>query len=65
MLGETVKRLRKDAEIQGQFINHSLDVQRQQPEDCRKEVPYKFVMKHTGHRDVKSLQKYQPSDILT
>ena len=65
MLGETFKRLRKDARIEGQFTNQSLDVQRQQPEDCRKEVPYKFVMKRTGHTDVRSSQKYQPSDIST
>ena len=65
MLGETVTRLRKDAGIEGRFTNHSLDVQRQQLDDCRKEVPYKFVIKRTGHRDVKHLQKYQPFDIST
>ena len=66
VLGETVlKTLRKGAGIEGQFTNHSLDLQRQQPEYRRKEVPYKFVMKRTGHRDVRSSQKYQSSSIST
>ena len=40
-------------------------VQRQQPEDCRIQVckrKLQFVMKRTGHRDVRSLQKYQRSE---
>ena len=44
VLGETVlKTLRKGAGIEGQFTNHSLDLQRQQPEYRRKEVPYKMI----------------------
>ena len=63
--GKRLRRYAKALPIEGQFTNHSLDLQRQQPEYHRKEVPYKFVMKRTRHRDVRSSQKYQSSGIST
>ena len=30
-----------------------------------KGIPEKFVMERTGHRDVRSLQKYQRPEVLT
>ena len=58
---ERVKRLCKNAEIEGQFTNHSLcattPIQEQQ-----KGIPGKFVMERTGHRDVRSLQKFKRLD---
>ena len=64
MLGETVKRLSKDAGIEGQFTNHSL-CPMTATRELQKGISYKFaiVMKRTGQRDFISLQKYQRSDI--
>ena len=55
ILGETVKRLCKDAEIEGQFTNHSLRATTA-TRALKKGIPDKFVMQRTGHRDVRSLQ---------
>ena len=54
MLGETVKRLCKDAGIEGQFICHSLCATTSR--GLQKGIPDKFEMERTEHRDVKSLQ---------
>lgn len=64
MLGETVKRLCKDAEIEGQFTNHSLRATTA-TRALKKGIPDKFVMQRTGHRDVRSLQKYQRPEAST
>ena len=64
MLGETVKRLCKDAGIEGQFTNHSLRATTA-TRALKKGIPDKFVMERTGHRDLRSLQKYQRPDIST
>ena len=61
MLGETVKRLCKDAGIEGQFICHSLRATTSQ--GLQKGIPDKFEMEGTEHRDVRRSQKYQPPDI--
>ena len=61
MLGETVKRLCKDAGIEGQFTNHSLRTTTATG-GLQKEIPDKFVMERTEPRDVRSLQKYQRPD---
>ena len=61
MLGETVKRLCKDAGIEGQFTKHSLRATTATG-GLQKGIPHKFVMERTKHRDVRSLQKYQRSD---
>ena len=52
ILGETVKRLCKDAEIEDQFTNHSLRATTA-TRALKKGIPDKFVMQRTGHRDVK------------
>lgn len=64
ILGETVKRLCKDAEIEGQFTNHSLRATTA-TRALKKGIPDKFVMQRTGHRDVRSLQKYQRPETST
>ena len=58
MLGETVKRLCKDAGIEGRFICHSLRATTSQ--GLQRGIPDKFEMgcTYTGHRDVRSWQKY-------
>ena len=61
MLGETGKRLCKDAGIEGQFTNHSLRTTTATGR-LQKEIPDKFVMERTEPRDVRSLQKYQRPD---
>ena len=58
ILGETVKRLCKDHGIEGQFTNHSLRATTA-TRGLQKGFPDKLVMERTGHRDVRSLQKYQ------
>ena len=60
MLGETVKRLCKDAGIEGRFTCHSLRATTSQ--GLQRGIPDKFEMgrTYTGHRDVRSWQKYQP-----
>ena len=55
MLGETVKMLCKDAEIEGQFICRSLCCATTS-RGLQKGIPDKFEMERTEHRDVKSLQ---------
>lgn len=64
ILGETVKRLCKDAEIEGQFTNHSLRATTA-TRALKKGIPDKFVTQRTGHRDVGSLQKYQRPETST
>ena len=61
MLGETVKRLCKDAGIEGQFTNHSLRTTTATG-GLQKGIPDKFVMVRTEPRDVRSLQNYQRPD---
>ena len=60
MLGETVKRLCKDAGIEGRFTCHSLRATTSQ--GLQRGIPDKFEMgrTYTGHRDIRSWQKYQP-----
>ena len=54
MLGETVKRLCKDAGIEGQFTNDSLRTTTATG-GLQKGIPDKFVMERTEPRDVRSL----------
>ena len=53
-----------DAEIEGQFTNHSLRATTA-TRALKKGIPDKFVMQRTGHRDVRSLQKYQRPETST
>lgn len=64
VLGNTVKRLCKEGKIDGQFSNHSLRATTA-TRALEKGIPDKFVMERTGHRDVRSLQKYQRPNIST
>ena len=56
----------KDADLQGQFSNHSLrattatrGLEKGISDTC------KLIMERTGHRDIRSLQRYQRSDVST
>ncbi|CAH3172236.1 unnamed protein product, partial [Porites evermanni] len=62
MLGETIKRLCKDAGIEGPFTNHSLRATTACTGGPQKGISDKFVMERTKLRDFRSLQKYQRSD---
>ena len=62
-LGLTVEKLRKTAGIEGHYTNHSLRATTA-TRGLAKGIPEKFVMERTGHRDVKSLQKYQRPEVL-
>ena len=61
ILGETVKRLCKDAGIEGPFTNNSLRATTATG-GLQKGIPHKFVMERTKPKDVRSLQKYQHPD---
>jgi hypothetical protein len=63
-LGNTVEKLCKDADIEGNFTNHSLRATTA-TRGLEKGIPEKFVMQRTGLRDVRSLQKYQLPVIST
>jgi hypothetical protein len=63
-LGQTVRKLCQAAGIKGQFTNHSLRATTA-TRGLTKGVPEKFVMERTGHRDVRSLQRYERPDIKT
>ena len=57
-------RIYKEGKIDGHFTNHSLRATTRIP-GIEKGIPDKFVMERTGHRDVRSLQKYQRPNIST
>jgi hypothetical protein len=57
-LGGVVKKLCRDAGIQGNFTNHSLRAT-MATRGLLKGIPDKLIMEKTGHRDVRSLQQYQ------
>lgn len=61
-LGGTVKKLCKDAGIEGNYTNHSLRATTA-TRGLAKGIPDKFIMERTGHRDIRSLQKYQRPSI--
>lgn len=63
-LGLTVKKLCESAGIEGHYTNHSLRATTA-TRGLAKGIPEKFVMERTGHRDVRSLQKYQRPEVLT
>ena len=63
-LGQTVRKLCEAAGIKGHFTNHSLRATTA-TRGLTKGVPEKFVMERTGHRDVRSLQRYERTDIKT
>ena len=64
MLEGTVKRLCKVEEIEGQFTKHSPRATTK-TRALKKGIPDKFVMQRTGHRDDRSLQKYELPETST
>ena len=54
----------KDADLQGQFSNHSLR-DTTATRGLEKGISDKLIMERTGHRDIRSLQKYQNPDVST
>jgi hypothetical protein len=61
-LGDTVKSLCKDAGIEGHYTNHSLRATTA-TRGLVKGIPDKLIMERTGHRDIRSLQRYQRPSI--
>lgn len=61
-LGQTVRRLCQKADIEGYFTNHSLRATTA-TRGLEGGVPEKFIMERTGHRDPRSLQRYQRPSI--
>ncbi|KXJ08398.1 hypothetical protein AC249_AIPGENE15534 [Exaiptasia diaphana] len=57
-LGNTVGRLCQKAGIEGHFTNHSLQAT-SATRGLEAGVPEKLIMEVTGHRDPRSLQRYQ------
>ncbi|KXJ08400.1 hypothetical protein AC249_AIPGENE15541 [Exaiptasia diaphana] len=67
-LGNTVGRLCQKAGIEGHFTNHSLQAT-SATRGLEAGVPEKLIMEVTGHRDPRSLQRYQrpsvePGDLV-
>ena len=54
----------KDADHQGQFSNHSLRATTA-TRGLEKGISDKLIMERTGHRDIRSLQRYQRPDVST
>ena len=63
-LGNVVSKMCKDADLQGQFSNHSLTATTAS-RGLEKGFSDKLIMERTGHRDIRSLQRYQRSDVST
>ena len=57
-LGNTVKRMCAEGEIEGYFTNHSLRVTTA-TRALEKAIPEKLIMERTGHRSLSSLHQYQ------
>ena len=54
----------KDADLQGQFSNHSLRATTA-TRGLVKGISDKLIMERKGHRDIRSLQRYQRPDVST
>ena len=54
----------KDADLQGQFSNHSLRATTA-TRGLEKGIWDKLIMERTGHRDIRSLQRYLRPDVST
>ena len=63
-LGNGVSKMCKYADLQGQFGNHSLRATTAS-RGLEKGFSDKLIMERTGHRDIRSLQRYQRSDVST
>ena len=53
-LGNVVSKMCKDADLQGQFSNHSLRATTA-TRGLEKGISDKLIMERTGHRDIRSL----------
>ena len=60
--GDSVEKICNKAGIEGQNNNHSIRATAA-TRGLVKGIPEKVVMERTGHRDVRSLQKYQRPDV--
>ena len=54
----------KDADLQGQFSNRSLRATTV-TRGLEKGISEELIMERTGHRDIRSLQRYQRPDVST
>ena len=63
-LGNVVSKMCKDADQQGQFSNHSLRATTV-TRGLEKGISDKLIMERTGHRDIRSLQRYQRPDMIS
>ena len=63
-LGNVVSKMCKDADLQGQFSNHSLRATTA-TRGLEKGISDKLIMERRGHRDIRSLQRYQRPDVST
>ena len=54
----------KDADLQSQFSNHSLRATTA-TRGLEKGISDKLIMERMGHRDIRSLQRYQRPDVST
>ena len=63
-LGNVVSKMCTDADLQGQFSNHSLRATTA-TRGLEKGISDKLIMERTGHRDIRSLQRYQRPDVST
>ena len=61
-LGNTVKNLCEKAGIEGHYTNHSLRVTTA-TSGLEKGIAEKYVMERAGHRDVRSLHRYQRPNV--
>ena len=61
-LGGVVKKLCRDVGTEGNFTNHSLRATTA-TRDLAKGIPDKLIMERTSHRDVRSLQQYQRTNV--
>ena len=63
-LGNVVSKMCKDADLQGQFSNHSLRATTA-IRGLEKGISDKLIMERMDHRDIRSLQRYERSDVST
>ena len=63
-LANVVSKMCKDADLQGQFSNHSL-WDTTATSGLEKGISDKLIMERTGHRDIRSLQRYQRPHVST
>ena len=63
-LGNVVSKMCKDPDLKGQFSNHSLRATTA-TRGLEKGILDKLIMECTGHRDIRSLQRYQRPDVST